>query len=178
MPTLRSFRSAAAGGCNRGGGRRAGRMLPGATEAMRTSLPSSLRLLAGTVMLLAASGCFDSGSDSKTPVGPRIGGKDWTGVYYIEGERYPEEITARVGQDGDRVTIVTSRQSAPGRRFTGTVNEEGDLELTDSDDGELWTNLDRTSEAHIRIGDYVRQPTAIDRIEGNDVALKIVVLER
>lgn len=125
---------------------------------------------------LALLGCDGDGEDRAPPVGADIAGR-WSGVYYVEGHtRIP--ITAKIAQDGDAVRIVTSKKNPPGQRFTGRIDEEGLLTLTDASDGQTWTSLAPATHDHVIIGDYIRRPTAEDRLEGHDVPMRVIDLER
>lgn len=133
-------------------------------------------MLLPLVLALSLPGCDDDDDDKASPVGASIGGS-WSGVYYREGHsRLP--ITAKIGQDGDAVSISTSKPEPPAQRFAGRINASAELDLTDASDGEEWTSLQPANSHHVKIGDYVRQPTAQDKLEGNDVAMRIIDLER
>ena len=127
------------------------------------------------ILALGLPGCNDS-DDKESPVGASIGGT-WSGVYYVEGHS-STRITAKIGQDGDAVSISTSKPESPGQRLSGRIYADAHMELTDASDGETWSSLQPANSHHVKIGDYVRQPTAQDRLEGNDVAMRIIDLER
>jgi hypothetical protein len=131
-----------------------------------------LQSLLAVAIAVCLAGCNDSDDGSSSPVGPSIAGT-WSGVYRVEGGN-SIAITASVSQDGDAVGIATSKPGPPGRRLTGTITPEGEMTMTDADDGEIWSTFGAVTETHIRIGDFIRQPTARDR----DVPLKIIELER
>jgi len=98
------------------------------------------------------------GGSSLPPVGPSIAGK-WTGLFFIQGvPGSEEEIRASIRQDGDAVVIATTRaETATGHRLTGTIDESGEIFLTDALDGETWTTINTpATENFVEIADFRR----------------------
>lgn len=89
----------------------------------------------------------------------------WTGIYAIyDGATVSDRqsLTANIDQDEDAVVINTSLPSI-GRFFTGSINTDGNMRLTDAFDGELWTTYyGPVTRNSIRIADFVRRPTPSD----------------
>jgi hypothetical protein len=118
-------------------------------------------------------GCDGGGGGSAPPVGPDIRGK-WEGIFFTEGAGNAEDITARIGQDGDAVVIKTSKSTPPGQRFTGSMAPDGFMTLTDASDGETWSTLSgNATESYIRIEDFVFRPAA-----GGDAPKNVIELRR
>jgi len=128
-------------------------------------------------MALVFSGCNDSGSsdDGAASAGvPSVSGS-WSGIYYRTDEAAEESITASISQDGKAVVINTTKASAPGQAFTGTIETNGEMILTDGSDGETWTtHFGPATGNNIHIADFVRPPTP----EEMDPPLRIVHLTR
>lgn len=113
-----------------------------------------------------------SGSDKASPVGADIGGR-WSGTYENQETGEFEQITAKVGQDGDAVTITTSR-SGVGANLTGTIDEDGHLDMIDSFDGEEWTSRQPATSNFLEIEDYTHSP----EIGETDTPEQFIVLSR
>lgn len=106
-------------------------------------------------------GC--GGADhSIPPIGPDLRGR-WMGVYYRSDRGGQLSLTASISQEGDAVTLSTSKPSGTARLLTGTISGNGDMVLTDAFDGETWTTLfGPATTNHVMLADYVRQPTVED----------------
>lgn len=106
-------------------------------------------------------GCAGQGK-SVPPVGPDIRGR-WGGVYYQTDRGGQVSLSASIGQEGDAVTISTSKPAGTARLLTGTINEEGRMVLTDGFDGETWTTLfGPATPNHVKLADYVYTPSLED----------------
>lgn len=141
----------------------------------RIRLDTNAFLLAALLAGLGiAVGCNDSGGtpSAMAAVTPptnaaqnnlKLGGT-WTGSASIRGDGSPAglPVTATVRQNGDAITIRTSL-TALGANFSGAIEEDGNLVLTDAFDGETWTtHFQKPTNNHIQIADYVRPPSFED----------------
>lgn len=136
-------------------------------HALRTFLGTAfLTVVACSLMACDGGG----GGSSAPPVGPSIKGK-WTGVYYINPVSGSErEVKATIKQDGDAIIIKTDLEGI-GEKFTGTIDEGGDMFLTDNFDGEIWTtHFMPVTESRVQIADY--------RFDISDDAIAIIDLTR
>ena len=105
-------------------------------------------------------GCEEDDDDDKD-IGPNVGGK-WSGTYYITDGSENEEITATVKHNGDSVTIKTSREGM-GASFSGTIDAEGNMRLTDASDGETWTtDYGPASKNELKIADILLERSLSD----------------
>jgi len=121
---------------------------------IRPKLASILRSMVVACALTGAPGCDDGDSgSSKTPVGPDLRGK-WDGIYYFEGifNTATTELTAKISQNADAIVLTTSL-SGTGARFTGQIDADGTMLLTDSQDGEVWTTSYPATETLVEISD-------------------------
>lgn len=108
-------------------------------------------------MMGLMTGCGDE--EGPEPVGPSIGGKNWSGIYFRSDGKEREEITATVSQKGDTIVITTTHSRAEGKRFTGTITPSGKMSLTDGYDGETWTTFFGPVTAnYIKVADFVERP--------------------
>jgi len=139
---------------------------------MRRRACSIGRLLAAATVL-AVIGCDDGGSRA-APVGVDIHGQ-WGGVYYVEGGSRVS-ITASVSQDGDAIVIKTDKAEPPGQSLTGTIDENGDIVLTDAYDAEVWTDYGTVTTTRLRVSDYERSPYIGE--DPGDVPRKVIDLSR
>jgi hypothetical protein len=96
------------------------------------------------------------GEDKTDPVGADIAG-EWSGYYENDDTGDRENITATVSQDGDAVTITTSK-TGTGHHLTGTITVEADLRMTDSYDGQTWTSQKSATSTSLEVGDYTSRP--------------------
>jgi hypothetical protein len=114
--------------------------------------------------------------DGPAPVGVDIGGR-WAGVYRNEDSGARMDITAKVGQRGDAVSITTSKEGS-GQQLTGTiyVSENGGVHivLTDALDGQTWTSQGQPSSTHLVVADYTHSPELGEPEPG----LKVIDLSR
>ena len=98
----------------------------------------------------------DSTGDPPTAL-LKLGGA-WAGRYYLlynEEDDEPIPLTATIRQDGNSLYITTTKEGV-GHSFTGTVNSEGHLRVTDALDGELWTtHFGPARSDFIRLADYL-----------------------
>ena len=107
---------------------------------------------------------------ASAPAAPSIDGS-WRGVFLDATTGGRRSLTASITQDGDTVTIDTSL-SGLGGYFTGTIQSDGFLWLTDAWDGETWTTLGgAASGSYIVIQDYVTNPDDPDELLLNTIEL-------
>lgn len=132
---------------------------------MNHSLRDPIRLATQFRILLAAifvTGCIagcGGEDDGPEPVGPSVGGKNWSGTYFRSDDRAREQITATVSQKGDALVITTTHSQPEGQRLTGTISPEGKMSLTDAHDGETWTTFYGPASAnYIKLADFVERP--------------------
>lgn len=126
------------------------------------------------VLFLAAFFGCDDGGGHASPVGVDIHGR-WSGEYYIEGDSHVV-ITARISQDGDAVVMKTDKAEPPAQSFSGTINEESFIVLTDASDGETWTSYGTVTTTHLTVTDYTRG--AHDGESWADIPRQIIDLSR
>ena len=151
---------------------------------MKDLLRIGLTLLAFTFFI----GCDNSDDDDEddepftiveTPTGgqtmvPRISG-NWAGIFFRTNESSRTNVTARISQSGDAITITTSLPEDIGARFTGSIDSDGDMKLTDPFDGEVWTTHFRPATTNaVTIADFISAPTALEP----DKPLKVIQLRR
>ncbi|MBU4458981.1 MAG: hypothetical protein KJ579_00330 [Verrucomicrobia bacterium] len=99
----------------------------------------------------------DSNSVSTASSALRLVGK-WSGMFYNAQSGGNGAISATITQEGDVVTIDTSLPGLGGY-FTGTVDAAGNMWLTDSWDGEMWTtHMGPATGNYMIIQDYVDDP--------------------
>lgn len=95
-----------------------------------------------TGLIAAALGCNldGGGSSGGSPlVGPDLRGS-WSGFSGVTSSSAKTPVKATVKQKEDMVTITTTLpKDGTGSQFTGTINGDGDMVLTDAFDGETWT---------------------------------------
>ena len=129
---------------------------------------TSLSPLAGRQQSAEATNPVASAAAS--PAVASIAGS-WRGVFLDATTGGRESLTARITQNGDTVTIDTSL-SGLGGFFTGTIQSDGFLWLTDAADGETWTTLGgAASPSYIVIQDYVTDPDDPDELLLNTIEL-------
>lgn len=105
-----------------------------------------------------------------SPALPSLAGS-WRGVFLDATTGGREALTARITQDGDSLTITTSLAGLGGH-FTGTIQGDGFLWLTDAWDGETWTTLGgAAASSYIVIQDYVTNPDDPDEQLLNTIEL-------
>jgi hypothetical protein len=108
-------------------------------------------------LLNSGGSAFGGGDGNKAdPVGADIAG-DWAGYYENDETGDRENITATVSQDGDAVSITTSK-TGPGHHLTGAISAEAHLFMTDSYDGQTWTSQTPATHNSLEIGDYTYKP--------------------
>jgi hypothetical protein len=86
----------------------------------------------------------------------------WSGSASVLGDLDPggTQITATVQQSGDAITIRTSLTTI-GANFSGSVDSDGCIRLTDAFDGETWTtHFQKATDNHIQIADFLRPPSS------------------
>ena len=112
------------------------------------------------------TGCDDSSSDNESgSSGSSSNGVlsiagSWSGIYYRTDQSGEESINATITQDGSAVVINTTKSSAPGQLFTGTISSSAYLTLVDGADGEIWTShFGPATAGSINIADYVTAPS-------------------
>ena len=105
------------------------------------------------LIALVLSGCED-GSDPNR-VGPNVGGQ-WSGQYYItDGSHAPEQLVANVIHKGSEVFIATTREGIAST-FTGTIDAEGNMRMTDTFDDQTWTTFyGPATSTHMILADYL-----------------------
>ena len=119
-------------------------------------------------------GCDNGGSSGPPPIGPDLRGR-WGGAYYQTNRGGQLSLTATVRQDGDAVTITTSKTGGTAVLLTGTTDERGHLDMTDGFDGQEWTSFfGPASTNHIKLADYVETPS----LEDPDPPLYVLDLTR
>ncbi|MBP7829861.1 MAG: hypothetical protein KA248_08085 [Kiritimatiellae bacterium] len=119
-------------------------------------------------------GCDEVNDKGPDPVGPDIRGR-WSGVYYRTDSAARTALTASIRQEGDAVTITTSKSEGRAQLLTGTIFENGDLDMIDGYDGQEWTSFYGPATAtHILLADYVSTPSP----EEPDPPLYILDLSR
>lgn len=131
-------------------------------------------VLATVCVIALMSGCDGGGGGSSSPAPVGIEGS-WSGSYENEETGDTASISATVDQDGSSVIIKTSKGGPPGQSFSGSMDGNGNLTMTDAADGEVWTSYYPATANRILITDYVYHPEAG---ETNDVPRKIVDLRR
>ncbi len=115
------------------------------------------------------------GEDTADPVGADIAGK-WTGYYENDETGEYETLTATVSQDGDAVTITTSK-SGPGHSLNGSIGSDANLFMTDSYDGQSWTSQRPATSTSLDVGDYTYRPDGSDP-EAPEPPLQFIQLYR
>jgi len=132
-------------------------------------------LLAVLVVAALALGCGSgSGHKRSPPVGPNITGR-WNGEYFRTDRSSRTALTATIRQDGDAIWINTSKAEGRARSFTGTMDEDGEMSLTDAYDGQHWTSeYGPATTNRVVIGDYVERPS----MEDPDPASYVLSLQR
>jgi hypothetical protein len=129
-------------------------------------------LISPAYSLVAGSG--GGGNDGgSTPVGPHVGGK-WSGEYGNDDTGESMAITASIKQDGSSLSIKTSK-SGIAHAFTGTIEEDGYIRVTDAYDGQTWTSHQQTTANHLMIEDYTHRPTIYD---DSDPPIQYIILDR
>ncbi|MBU1909175.1 MAG: hypothetical protein KJ726_03930 [Verrucomicrobia bacterium] len=104
-------------------------------------------------------GCEGTNDKGPPPVGPDIRGR-WSGVYYRTDSSGRTSLTASIQQEGEAVTITTDKEEGRAGLLTGTIYENGDLDMTDAFDGQEWTSFfGPVTETHILLADYVSTPS-------------------
>lgn len=94
---------------------------------------------------------YPAGSE---PVGPDIRG-EWTGYIDLVGKE-PENVSATVHQNGNYVVITTSSHQKYGRKFIGTIKQNGFLLAYDQKTGEDWsTHREYATSNKIDLYDFV-----------------------
>ena len=129
---------------------------------------------------LAADGSGPAAANATTPAAAaqtnlKLGGK-WTGSASVLGDNDAGgfAITATVTQKGNAITIRTSLPTL-GANFSGMIEEDGNLRLTDAFDGETWTtHFQKPTNNRIQIADFVRPPS----FENPDPPTNVIDLSR
>ena len=103
------------------------------------------------------------GEESDAPRAPRavlrVGG-NWTGSFFNTSEAGSVGLKARIVQVNDSIVITTDKPTPPGQSFSGSIDEDGDMRLTDSFDGETWTTyFGPVTGSSIKIADFVLEGT-------------------
>ncbi|MDZ4200331.1 MAG: hypothetical protein U1E27_13725 [Kiritimatiellia bacterium] len=135
--------------------------------ATRAWVGRIVMLLLGVMVLL--TGCDKGGGEKNR--GPSPGRADlrgkWVGAYFHEDKPSAtwRELTATIVQDGNSIILRTSL-SGMGGLFTGSMNSDGNLELTDAHDGETWTTALQfvPTASRVQIADFLRTPTLEDPV--------------
>jgi hypothetical protein len=105
-----------------------------------------------------------SSNDTTTdPVGADIAG-EWAGYYENDETGESEAITATVGQDGDAVTIITSKIGVA-HQLSGAISTDASLYMTDAYDGQTWTSQRAATHNSLELGDYTYTPEGGDAPE-------------
>lgn len=142
---------------------------------MKRKTQSTYMILTGLVVGLVAAGLgCDDGDSRDTPVGPDLQG-EWGGRYFVErsSDSREETITATVSHRGNAIVIKTSKTGA-GATFTGTIDADGDMTLTDANDGETWTTYFGPARSNaFRIADFL-----FDSDLGGSSPLQVIDLRR
>ena len=147
---------------------------------MRKPFLPLLRLAAAVAALTLVTGCwledlFD-GDDGPDPVGAAVGGS-WKGTFFNPETGERESISASIDQNADALVITTTKSQPPAQMFTGTINSNAVVRVTDAHDGETWTSIfGPVSNKFFKIGDFNRGPMAGDDPE--DFPISVIELSR
>lgn len=126
-------------------------------------LIASLLALSGLLFIAGCDNPFDSGSSGPKAVGTKISGNNWSGFFLNTETGTRESLTATVTQDGDAVTITTTKDFPPAQMFTGTISSNSTLRLTDASDGEVWsTHFGPATNNFIKVADFLEAPMGAD----------------
>ena len=124
------------------------------TATMRSTLCSFVLAFLAAIL----DGCNSGGGG--TGGSPGSAGIDlsgtWQGRYVSPDLEVP--LSAKIRQSGDSIIIQTTKDGV-GHLLTGVMRPDGSLLLTDSFDGETWTSYGPVTETHVRIRDYLYDPT-------------------
>ena len=142
---------------------------------------SKLLMLIGAVAFMSSCGGDDdedSSSSVQVNIGesvPRISGQ-WSGSFFQTNASGSEAITATIRQNRDAIVIETSKAEPPGQRFTGGIDANGDLTMTDASDGETWTTyFGPVTTNFVKIADFISRP---DPLSSNSPPLVVIELRR
>ncbi len=122
---------------------------------------------------LALGGGGGGGGDAappepeEPPIGPYLGGSDWTGTLTIrnEGNEGSQAVTAVVTHSGGNVTITTDSKLDYGQYFTGHISYGGYLTVRDSATAKIWTtHLGNATTNSINLYDYVNNTADYDTL--------------
>lgn len=117
-----------------------------------------------------SGGSTNAVAATPAPAGPNLAGS-WSGLFLDATTGARESITATITQSGSEITIDTSL-SGLGSYFTGSIQSDGFLWLTDASDGETWTTLSGAATArYLVIQDYVTDPDDPDELVLNTIEL-------
>ena len=119
-------------------------------------------------------GCDEMNNEGPDPIGPDLRGR-WSGAYFRTDSSGQTPLNATVQQEGDAITISTDKPEGTARLMTGTIYENGELDMIDAYDGQEWTSFfGPATTTHIILADYARHPSP----EDPDPPLYVVDLTR
>ena len=104
------------------------------------------------IMALLAGCGGDDGDDGPTYL--KLAGS-WSGRYVSPDVN--RDLEATITQERDALTIETSLQNI-GRSFTGTIDTNNQITVTDAYDGETWTSYGPVTSSSFLIRDLLFDP--------------------
>ena len=114
----------------------------------------SLRRVWGfLLMMVLLAGC-GGGDGDDGPTFLDLSG-DWSGRYV--GPDGDQDLQATITQEQDALIITTSLQGI-GQLFTGNIDTNNEITLTDAYDGEIWTSHGIVATHSFLVRDYLYDP--------------------